>query len=200
MDLSNIAETLWVREACRRACVSVSSVEAMLGGPPCRTYSHSDPSNKRKGKDWQYRDHGKVHRPPMHPEGTKKGDLAREHDDLTTKMANLCSSVKIPWYIENPEAYLRYRTQMQHLPLPRTVHYCAYWTAAEAKLWKPIQKPTNIWTNVTAWVPRGSTGTGKCQQCCKYRDSKGTVRAQCRHSSQHSQTLHRDSNGTAKAQ
>jgi hypothetical protein len=173
MDLGNIAETLWIREVCRLAGVSVDSVEAMLGGPPCRTYSHSDPSNKRRGCNWQYRDHGKLHRPPMHPAGTKKGDLAREHDDLTTKMANLCSRVVTPWYIENPEAYLRYRTQMQQLPTPKTVHYCAYWTTEEANLWRPIQKPTNIWTNVTAWDPRGSTGTGKCQQRCRYRDSKG---------------------------
>ena len=76
------------------------------GGPPCTTYSHSDPSNKRRGHRWEYRNHSAEtpKRPPLHPEGTKKGDLAREHDDITTKMANLCASSKLKWYVENPEA------------------------------------------------------------------------------------------------
>jgi hypothetical protein len=180
MDLSKVSQRLWIREACRLARVSESRVEAILAGPPCRTYAHSDPSNKRHGMNYQYRDHsaldaeGLAYRPPMHPEGTKRGDLAREHDDISMKLALLCKETELMWYIENPEAYLKYRPHMRSLEgYLRKVHYCAYWTAAEARQWRPIQKPTNLWTNAWQWAPKGQTGTGLCGGRCRWRDKEG---------------------------
>jgi hypothetical protein len=119
-----------------------------------------------------------LERPPRHPEGTEKGDLAREHDDITTKMASVQLSMggTIKWYVENPEAYLQYRPQMAQLGEPRTVHYCAYWSRAEALEWRPIRKPTHIWTNAATWRPKGSTGTGLCEHRCQYRDKEGKHR------------------------
>ena len=59
----------------------------------------------------------------------------------------------------------------------REVHYCAYD--------HPYHKPTHIWTNILTWVPKGQTGTGKCEQrCCsgewastgKWRHRNGIAR------------------------
>ena len=41
------------------------------------------------------------------------------------------------------------------------IHYCAYRHF--------YHKPTHLWTNllVDRWTPRGSTGTGRCENRCK---------------------------------
>jgi hypothetical protein len=101
----------------------------------------------------------------MHPEGTKRGDLARKHDRLAAGMVTAVMRTERPWIIENPEAYLRMQSYMSTLDKPRVVHYCQYWTPAEARSYKPIKKPTTIWTNVHVWTPMGDSGTGLCCNC-----------------------------------
>lgn len=44
----------------------------------------------------------------------------------------------------------------------RTVHYYVYWNKKERAAWRPIPKPTHVWTNATQWEPKGSSGTGVC--------------------------------------
>jgi hypothetical protein len=146
----------------------------IVAGPPCTTFNHSDASNKRKEKLWNYRDQSVNERPPQHPEGTQKGDLARSHDWIACGTFTICSELGTAYLIENPEAYLRYR-EFTHLlaGLRRTVHYCAYWTAEEAAEAPACKKPTNIWTNVMTWDSQGSTQNGKCNAQCQWGWRRG---------------------------
>ena len=38
------------------------------------------------------------------------------------------------------------------------VHYCAYMHL--------YHKPTHIWTSMLDWLPKGTTGTGRCERRC----------------------------------
>lgn len=175
LDLSKVSALWWGAEVSRLSGIGLEQIEAMIGGPPCATVAHSDPSNNRNGSSWAYRNHKEEHRPSQHPEGNWRGDLAREHDKVAGGMRWVMATFGVPWLMENPEAYLQKRTYMntpEMRALIRTVHYCVYWTEEEAAKWRPIKKPTNLWTNVVNWVSRGSTGCGQCtahNSCC-WRD------------------------------
>ena len=49
------------------------------------------------------------------------------------------------WFIENPVGMLRKQHFMEVLPR-KTVHYCQYG--------EKYQKPTDIWSNASGWIPR----------------------------------------------
>lgn len=174
MDLTTIAPRWWILEACRKAGVNPRTVEAVFISPPCETYSHSDPSNKRWGQLYNYRDHEDPERPPAHLIGTKKGNKAVLHDHLTWAVSELVLTLDLPWWVENPQAYLQCRPHMARLDqYKQVVHYCAFWSSKEARTWKPIKKPTNIWTNIE-WAPCGCSRTGQCPgRNCKWRIKKG---------------------------
>ncbi len=55
------------------------------------------------------------------------------------------------WFIENPRAMLRVQSIMEGLPR-RTITYCQY---GERRM-----KPTDIWTNCAAWIPRPACRNG----------------------------------------
>ena len=48
-------------------------------------------------------------------------------------------------------------------PFRNNVSYCAYWEEDTPQEWR-FQKHTCIWTNATHfWLPKGSTGNGRCK-------------------------------------
>jgi hypothetical protein len=62
--------------------------------------------------------------------------------------------------MENPEGSLARRPYMRRAVKGRVVRqvrvdYCAYG--------RKDMKPTHIWTSMWSWVPKGSTGDGRCQ-------------------------------------
>jgi len=68
--------------------------------------------------------------------------------------------------IENPTGGLRFQDYMVDWSVEhqlQRIHYCAYeWY---------YMKPTDIWTNVLSWQPRGASGNGSCgrsSDSCKY--------------------------------
>ena len=59
------------------------------------------------------------------------------------------------WVLENPSTgYLKQRDVVEGLPY-YTVHYCAYEDIGR-------MKKTNLWTNVTDFVPKVCAGRGRC--------------------------------------
>lgn len=160
-------------------------IKAMWVSPDCRTFSKTDASNRNKGCG--FRDHRQQHRPPLQPSSTKYGRMAREADQMVMRVQQIikewCETfTNMVWAMENPVGSLERREYMQwdawfQLRQLCEVHYCAYD--------HPYHKPTHIWTNMLKWVPKGQTGTGKCEQrCCsgewrsngKYRHWKGIAR------------------------
>jgi hypothetical protein len=163
MDLGEMSWELWQLEAVSRAGRKMTQKLGVYTGVPCDTFCHADASNKRQGKDYNYRLHTDEARPPQHAEGTAKGDLARTDDWIAEGTARTSLGAATPWVIENPEAYLRCRPFMGCLKgFMRTVHYCAYWSMEEAIAGPACMKPTNIWTNAGMWTSKGTTGMGKC--------------------------------------
>ena len=127
--------------------------------------------NVAKGNN--YRLHGKADvrgtRPPK-DSTSDKGKIAHEADlmvqrgiQLASYLAN-CQSAHMSLYMENPVGSLAKRHFMvdwveSGQVRQMEVHYCAYDHC--------YHKPTNIWTNMKWWEPKGSTGTGKCEEKCK---------------------------------
>jgi hypothetical protein len=170
MDLAEMSWELWVELACAKAAVHRDRLAGIIAGVPCTTYSHADASNKRRGRSWNYRKVESERKEPQHLSGTAKGDLARAHDWISEGAITVMEASRLPWLLENPEALLRCRPHMARAgKWLRTVHYCAYWSNQEAGEGNPCKKATNLWTNVTRWRQKGTTGTGKCKQGkCKW--------------------------------
>ncbi len=127
MDLGRTCWKWWRQTIAAAAGIQVSQMKIYWGGPPCTTMAKPDPSNKRGGKSWNYRDHEKQDRPPAHPEGNARGDEARADDLIAEGMVQMLTTQGEPWAMENPAAYLQcqnYMKQIQHLK--KQVSYCAY--------------------------------------------------------------------------
>ena len=167
MNLAEMSWELWRLEAGRQAGVKEEEWLGGIMGLPCTTFNHADPANEREGSQGNYRDHGSEEREPQHAEGTAKGDLAREHDWLAEGAVRTLAGNDWHWLVENPEAYLRMRPYMARVAGQlRTVEYCNFWSAEEAKL-GAYKKSTNLWTG-TRWRSQGQSGTGRCEQKCKW--------------------------------
>jgi hypothetical protein len=72
--------------------------------------------------------------------------------------------------MENPVGSLRKQDYMQtdqwqEITKEHSVTYCAYGRA--------YRKATNIWTTLTKWVPKGTTGDGKCGFKCGQLQDEG---------------------------
>ena len=140
-------------------------VAAVWASPDCRTFSKADSSNRNKGCG--YRDHQKESRPPLQPASTKWGLRAREADKLVKAVLLLIKAWDtrwpgLAWVLENPVGSLCRREYMQKNKLPKhklvLIHYCAFNHI--------YNKPTHLWTNIMNWEPKGTTGTGLCEQKC----------------------------------
>ena len=154
-------------------------VKLLAMSPCCRTYSKADSSNSGRGNN--YRLHGKADKDGTRPpkdSTSMKGKMAHEADrmvqrgiQLTSYLANSQSS-DMSLYMENPVGSLARRGFMRDWTesgkvIKETVHYCAYDHC--------YHKPTNIWTNMKWWRPKGRTGTGRCEEKCQtgYRNHTG---------------------------
>ena len=146
--------------------------------PNCQTFCRSDSRNKNKrirdGSriDCRYRDSDSkkpLYRPVGDPQRSKY-EIALLSDTYVKKLQKTVDYFSerygTYWMIENPTGGLRFQDYMAEWlsghQLHR-VHYCAYeWF---------YMKPTDIWTNVMSWTPRGASGNGLCghsSDACKY--------------------------------
>ena len=130
--------------------------------PPCHTYSAAQIINFHKGT--AYRDHTTQNKEPVKGD-TKYSREAKAMDSLVKHVLKMVewfvTQMGIFWVIENPKGFLADRPFMRSMPMDHTLHlvdYCAY----RGK----YKKPTHIWTNLV-WSPRGTTGTGRCEDRCE---------------------------------
>lgn len=174
LDLEEVrAGKVWelVRAAVRRALGCdlgrLPSTRVVLWmSPPCRTFSKTDASNRNRkdsgGRGCGFRDHRDDTRPPL-DRHSAKGKMAGAADRLVQlwlQVALLWAVHGVQWAMENPEGSLARRPYMramvgEHVVRQARVDYCAYG--------RKDMKPTHIWTSVWSWVPRGTTGDGRCQ-------------------------------------
>lgn len=71
------------------------------------------------------------------------------------------------WYMENPRGMLRKQEFMQKLPRRVTISYCQYG--------HEVMKPTDIWTNDFAWIPKKMCSPGSnCHNSAKRGSDTGT--------------------------
>ena len=136
--------------------------------PPCETYSNADATNQYREPPCNYR--VRATGEPTPREGSHR-DKALQHDALVQHLIGLLACAKeeggeFTFSIENPRGMLRERPFMACEGWPPslegrmvTVEYCAYGT--------PYKKPTDVWTDLRDWVPRGSTGDGRCGHRCE---------------------------------
>ena len=169
LDIGTVAAGWLVSEVAWRAGMAVADLWAHWAGPPCRSQSGSDASNKRvvKGRlvEGNFRD---KKGDPAHPEGNWRGDVAREGDLLSSRILAVLRK-EARWALENPMGALRARDWMLVVEaLAHRVDYCAYWTAEERAGGKGYQKQSVVWTDVD-WHPSGTTGTGVCGGKCECR-------------------------------
>jgi len=163
MDLSKMSWRWWRFEVARLAGIALDHICFYWGGPPCTTFSKGDAGNERESGSFNYRDHSQASRPPAHPEGSARGDLARGDDALAYGLVKMYMNQGAPWMLENPAGYLYKREYMREVEwLRRQVSYCAYWSKGERKAGN-FQKHTHLWTNRVYWNPEGDTGTGRCK-------------------------------------
>jgi len=108
--------------------------DIVWASPDCTTYSIAAISTHRNKEDRS----GKT-------EYAKKCDIVNQHWlKLIDQWLEL--NPNMVYYIENPRGGLRKMPFMQELPIRHTVWYCQYGDTRA--------KPTDIWTNNKAWVPR----------------------------------------------
>ena len=180
LDLSKVSWRWWRQEIARLAGISLCQIECYWGGPPCTTFSKGDAGNKRDGKSFNYRDHETECRPPAHPEGSARGDLARRDDRLAGGLVKMYTGQPVPWALENPAGYLWRRQDMEQVnQMRQQVSYCAYWSSAERSEGN-FQKHTHIWTSKLKWEPKGNTGTGRCVGHREHDNLQQTKSASCR--------------------
>jgi hypothetical protein len=115
--------------------------DIIWASPDCKTYSIAAIRTHRNKEDRS----GKT-------EYAKKCDIVNQHW-LSLIEKWLILNPNMVYYIENPRGVLRKMSWMQKLPMRHTVWYCQYGDSRA--------KPTDIWTNNKAWLPK--------PQCHNYR-------------------------------
>ena len=166
-----IRDAVQAEMAAVMGCVWEVYPKVIWVSPPCHTYSLMDATNQTRGCN--YRDHSFVDpqtwlrtMPPRTGRSRYRTEAQRS-DALVIHVLQILqyfwdSWEAVVWFIENPVGLLRRRPFMTQMTLPHrllTVDYCAY----EGD----YKKPTNLWTNLADWQPRGTTNTGRCGGKCK---------------------------------
>ena len=169
--------------------------------PCCRTFSRMDWINRKHGC---FRNHSKLHKPPLKPRSTEKGRLAAVADTMVQRTLALwdhcmhlkrvhmgCSSQYVAQEIKRHGIFLDFSALHMAMENPvgaMTVQrYIQKWMQKNRKqvkqakvdycAWKhPYMKPTHIWTTKTHWQPKGTTQNGRCGGKCQMRDTSKTKR------------------------
>ena len=159
-----------ILDVCAQAGISRDRLRAVLGSPPCNSFTKLDAVNVDRGNNFR---EPCMPFPPRKFDGSeqsrKLGQIAQEHDEM---IHNLLLSVvqdkqegcTYDFCFENPRGMLRHRPYMKEdawLEISNrcTPDYCAF--AHE------FQKPTDLWHSFgQSWQPKGTTGDGKCHQKC----------------------------------
>jgi hypothetical protein len=176
MDLLEMSPPLWKLEVARRLRIQVSQMELDLAGPPCTTQSRGDSANKTRKKRLIYANYritsGVDRGKPQHPQGTAKGELARDSDRLNVSTMTMMTRTGWTrgWMVENPRGKMRDQQYMQQWRHHMTdLDYCRLWTAAERAEGYQWQKPSQVWTGDmegNRWMPAPAL----CQKECKCAD------------------------------
>ena len=161
----------------------LSQLAHIHASPPCQTFAAPDPTNSTKNPPCHFRDPKDPERAPRQGgEGCPYRRKAILHDGLVKHILALLTGTRelhsnFQFTIENPRAALRRRPYMTvsnwpsaiGLAIRQTVDYCAYGFS--------YRKSTDIWTSLLEWIPRGNTGSGRCQRECEqgswYADGRG---------------------------
>jgi hypothetical protein len=171
LDVASVAPRWLVTEAAWCAGRARADLWAHWAGPPCKSQAGNDAANRRvvQGRlvEANYRTSTGE---PAHPEGSWRGDVARDGDRLAERILKALRA-EDRWAVENPMG--QGRGIMRERPWGREVEdllhevdYCAYWSKEERKGGRGCRKHTAIWTDV-AWDPQGTTGSGRCRARCE---------------------------------
>ena len=169
MDILTVDPTRLLQHICEAAGVQPEEVLLVWASTPCETLSAADPSNSSRGNE--HRDHQDPERPAKQDRTDGKAAKAELHDRFLPALMTMaaCDRVRGLHYnflFENPRASLRRRPYMHLSVWPRvlevvrrSVHLCAFRHY--------FKKATDLWTSLTAWVPKGTTGDGLCGDSCE---------------------------------
>jgi hypothetical protein len=178
LDLLTLSPAFWKAEVASKLQLHTGQLAWDFGGIPCTTQARSDSSNKRMTKEGElqfnnYRiTRGPQKGKPQHPEGSEKGDEARNSDRLNLAMLWMCRSGKTKaWGLENPRGQLRKQTYMKpYYHLRVDLDYCKFWDEQERSRGFLWQKPSQIWTQRATgghWDPVGLEGEAMCLNECR---------------------------------
>ena len=164
MDLSLSIRERMVMDVCKKMGVNPKDVLLVWASPPCDTYSKLGPVNEGRGT--HTRDFTDPTWPPR-KDGSEQAQRAEAADALTENLGLSLMTAKkehgIEFAQENPTGGMSRRPFMQcpewlECTQCMTVDYCAYD--------HPAKKPTNIWVSEFGWIPKGTTGDGRCHRLC----------------------------------
>ena len=162
-----------VSEVCRRLGVDSKQVVLVWASPPCRTMSNSAYNTGRgSGHGYNYRDFKDPQRGPCCSDPScKYRQMAVEHDRFLPMLQSMIAADRTrgctyDFVVENPRACLRLRPYawLSNWPASvpvdlKVVNLCAFD--------HPAMKPTDLFTSLVEYQPRGRTGSGLCEKKCK---------------------------------
>jgi len=161
-----------IEDICRAAGVRKQDVLFLWASPPCETFSNAAYNVGRgEGHGYNYRDFNDPERGPCceDPE-CKYRAKAILHDRFVPRLQQMIQhdwdhGFHYDYMLENPHGCLGQRPPVADVlrwPDQRvnkfTVDQCAFE--------KLTQKPTDLWTNLDNFRPKGTTGDGKCHGRC----------------------------------
>ena len=171
MDLMKVNSHWMLWEICQEAGVNPLDVIHVHASPPCETFAAPDPTNSSKSPPCHYRDPRDPERAPRAgPSSCPYRMKAIEHDSLVKAiLQGIEAARKCGWQfsytLENPRASLRRRPYMNcerwsswMQATRKVVDYCSYGL--------PYRKTSDLWTSLSSWEPKGSTGSGRCERRC----------------------------------
>ena len=144
---------VWISPCCN----TFTQVDARNANMLVRSKAHPEGIKMNNG----YRDHSKTDKPPLQGPKTKHGKAARKADACIQSIIRFLqwavAAQGAEWALENPVGTLRNQPYMQEGLIWeanfQTVDYCV-WV-------HHYHKPTNIWTSLMKWRPRGPNRTGE---------------------------------------